>query len=85
MDPGLNFLTCIGSVTFGIGKFSPKILNFSIFLFGSKKISLGQVKKYLGQRQGQPLINCGSEDVRVGSGQNYCGANSLMIPEIKYE
>jgi len=45
-------------------KISPK--NVKFFLFGSKKISSGQVKKYPDQRQVGLLIYCGS---KVSSGR----------------
>jgi len=42
---------------FGFGKFPKKTIKFfNIFHFGSKKISLGRVKKYPSQRQAGLLI-----------------------------
>jgi len=49
---------------------TPKIFNF--FHFGSKKIPLGWVKKYLSQRQFRLLFTAGQKYARVGSGAITC-------------
>jgi len=46
---------------FGFGKFPLKMSNISIFPLGSKKNFLGQVKKYLGQRQVGFLFTAGQK------------------------
>jgi len=59
----------VGSTTFGFGKFPLKNTKFSTFCCsGQKKISLGQVKNYPGQRQVGLLLTAGEKYARVGSG-----------------
>jgi len=61
-----QFFCCLGWVShlwFGFGKFSLKVLNFSIFSLRVKKISSGWVKtgqKVPWSKTGQPLIYCRS-------------------------
>jgi len=45
----------------GFGKFPLKIPNFLIFTLRVKKISLGRVKKYLGQRRVGLLFTAGQK------------------------
>jgi len=52
---------------FGFGKFSLKMSNFSIFSLRVKKISLGWVKKYPGQRHVGLLFSAGQKYAWVGS------------------
>jgi len=54
---------------FCVWKISPtKIPNFQLFYLLIKKISTRCVKKILRSTPDRPLIYCGSEDARVGSG-----------------
>jgi len=57
-DPGWVSHLWIG---FGFGKFNLKIPNFQFFPLRVKKISLGWVKKYLGQRQVSLLFTAGQK------------------------
>jgi len=80
MGLGQKFLTwvkpifcCLGCdwvshLWFGFGKNSPKTTKFFNF-FPFKKISPGQIKKYLGQRWVGLLFTGGQKYARVGSGQ----------------
>jgi len=72
---GSIFLKLIGWVShflfgFGFGKFPLKLKmsKFSIFSLRFKKISLGWVKKYPGQRQVGLLFTASQKYARVGSG-----------------
>jgi len=63
---------------FGSGfgnEFLLKISNFSFFSLGIKKISSGQVKKYLGQRRAGLLFTAGQKYAPVRSGQGSSLAN----------
>jgi len=51
------------------GKFLLKMSNFSIFFPSGKKIMLGQVKKYPGQRRVGLLFTAGQKYAQVRSGQ----------------
>jgi len=53
---------------FGFGKFPLEITNFSIFSLRFKKISSGQVKKYLGQKWVGLLFTAGQKYARIGLG-----------------
>jgi len=84
-DPGqVNFLWLGSGLPFmvwvWIWKISSKNINFFNFLpFGSKKISLGRVRKY----PGRPLIYCGSKlsSGRAGSGPISKGLDqNFLIP-----
>jgi len=72
ISPGRKFLTWVGWVSLHwvwIWKISPKNVKFFNFLpFGSKRVSLGRVKKYLDQGQVSLLFTAGQKYVRVGSG-----------------
>jgi len=66
-----SIFCCSGQVShfwFGFGKFSLKIPFFYFSPFGSRKISLGQVKNYWGQRRVGFLFTAGQKYARVGSG-----------------
>jgi len=58
----------VRSAKSGSGKFSPKNPNISFFHPWIKKISLGQVKKYLVQRCVDSFLTAGQKYVRVGAG-----------------
>jgi len=71
---GQFFVALVGSgqpflVWVWVWKISPKNPNFSIFLFGFKKISSSRVKKYPSQRWVGFLYTVGQKYARVGPGQ----------------
>jgi len=66
MGPGHFFVAPVGSSLVShlyLWKFFPKKIAkfFNFFLFQVKKISSGQVKKYLGQRQAGPVFTAGQK------------------------
>jgi len=72
MVPGQKFLTQVGSgqpslVRVWVLKISPKNHKFfKFFSFGSKKVSMGQVKKYPGQRRVGILFTAGQNILGLG-------------------
>jgi len=76
MDPGQKFLGqfFVTRVSLGqpslvwVWKISPKNIKFfNFFAFGSKRISSGQVKKYLGQSRVGFLFTVGQKYARVSA------------------
>jgi len=72
MGAGQNFLTRVKSATSGFGKcpLKDKYQIFNFFPIGSKEISMGRVKKYLGQSHVGLLFTVGQKYAWVRSETN---------------
>jgi len=81
---GSKFLAQVGSAIFGLGlrleNFSLKSQIFQFFSLWLNKISLGRVKKYLGQRWVGLLFTAGQKYARVGLGPI---SSTNVLPSIK--
>jgi len=66
LDPGLGQPSLVWGWVWKISPINPKFFNF--FPLRIKKISLGRVKKYLGQRQVGLLFTAGQKYARVRLG-----------------
>jgi len=72
MKPGQFFVARDGSAIFGLENFPLNDPFFNFFTFGSKTISLSQVKKSLGQSRVGLLFTAGQKYAQVSLGHLYC-------------